>query len=434
MKESGGRRRVGLTFVDQAVSSASNFGTGVIVARVAGAVEFGQFMLVFMIWVVALGTHRALVSEPMVITSPDVGNRSVPVAHGVGAEVLLAAAMSVVVAVAGLAALAAGASYGGPLLALAPWFVPLIVQDYWRAMVFQLRRPGLALANDLVFAGVQVLAVVACVATGRRSVEWIIAAWGVGASAGALLGFRWFPGISRPVEGLRLLRRLWPTSRWLAADFSTGFASDQAYLVFAAVLLSQTDYGGFRAAVSLTGPVVVILLAGGNIGLPDAARRVGTGDWEGLRTFARRLTMATLVCVGVYGALVAGAGRQLLDVLYGEEFAGYDLLATLSALRYVLLVSVFGQLIALKAAGRMRRLWRARLLMAALSAVSMVVLVSWLGPAGAGWSGVVTAVSYAVAIYLIYRAELREPTADLSEPEVPPPARLGPEVRDRELL
>jgi len=252
-------------------------------------------------------------------------------------------------------------------------------------------------------------------AIGWSSAPWMITAWGVGGMVGAVLAWRRSPAVAKPARGLHLVKRLWPMSRWMLADFLTGFASDQAYLVFIALLLTGADYGGFRAATSLMGPPVVILLAGGNIGLPEAARRADPTDWAPLRRFARRLTAGTALCVALYAAVVAVAGSRLLSWLYGAGFGRFGPLVTLAAVEYVVLVSVFGQGIAVKAAGRMRLVWAARLGVAAASLISMVVLVRWLGLIGAGWSAVATGFYYATAVYLVYRFELGGPRRRLRD-------------------
>ncbi len=268
------RRRVALTFVDQAVSSGSNFVTGVVIARLSGATEFGEYALTLSLWLIVVGLHRALITEPVLVAGADHDDPDL-LARGVGAELVLGSAVTAVVAVGGLVAMAAGVRVGVLMLALSPWFVGLLVQDYWRAMSFRARRPGLALADDLLFAAVQFGTVALFLALGRRSAPWVVTAWGLGGTAGALLGLAWFPARASFVEGWQLLCRLWSSSKWLVADFLTGFVSDQAYIAFAALVLTGTDYGGFRAAFSLMGPAYVIALACGNIGLPAAARLSG---------------------------------------------------------------------------------------------------------------------------------------------------------------
>jgi O-antigen/teichoic acid export membrane protein len=414
-------RRVLLTLADQVVSSVSNFAPGVVIARSSGAAEFGNYMLTFLVWVIIVGFHRALLTEPLIVTSRKAGSRSTHIGEGVIAELGLATSMSALVAGGGLLALQVDTGLGGLLLALSPWFIPLLLQDYWRAMAFRERRPGLALVNDFVFASVQAAVIVAFVVLGWDGPVYIVMAWGMGAMAGAVLGFCWFPSIASPREGWRLLRRLWPLSRWLLADFSTSFASQQAYLALAAGLLVRAEYGGFRAALSLMGPTIVILHAGANVALPEASRLVDPEDSASLRQLGRRMSAATALSIGAYGVVVTLTGDRLLTLLYGPEFARFHLLAMLAALQYTLSALRFGQEVVVKAAGRMRRFWRARALVAGASLISLVVLVRWLGTPGAGWAGVATGAYYAAAVSAVYRLELPPSTSGQRGESVPIP-------------
>jgi len=428
--EAGSRRRVALTFVDQGVSSVSNFATGVAVARLSGAAQFGEYALVVMIWLVVLGVERRVIAEPMIVASRATDATSTPIAQGLSAVLLLGGVASAVVAVGGLGAFAAGSHTGITMVALAIWLVPLMVQDYWRAIAYQRRRPDLALVNDVVFAFVQVVAIVVFAMAGWRSAGFMIAAWGTGALAGAVVGFIWFPTLGPLRHGGRLLRSLWPLGRWLLADFVTSFASQQAYIAFAALLLSKVSYGGFRAATSLLGPVMVVTQAFGNIGLPEAARRADVDDHTALRQYARRLTLATVACVAAYLLFLAVAARQVLTALYGTQFARYAPLAVLAAFQYVLMVTASGQGIALRVNGAISRLWPLRIVSAVLSLASLVLLVGLFGLNGAGWAGVATGVFDSLAIHFIYYARPSETggapahgvaLASVSTPPLPAP-------------
>lgn len=432
------QRRVAISLVDQLVSSVSNFAVGLAVARFAGPADFGQYMLVFTIWLVVVGIHRALVTDAMIITSSESDDRRSLLAKGVSAELLFGTVVSVVVAGGGLVAHLADLRVGVLMLAMAPWFVPLLLQDFWRAMAFQQRRPGLALANDVTFAVVQFAAIAAFWVVGWRTAGHIIAAWGIGATAGSLLGFRGLPATGRLIDGGTLLARLWPLSRWMLADYLTGFASHQAYIALVTLLVSPVDYGGFRAALNLMGPSVVIVHAGANVGLPEASRRFAEGP-ASLERFARRMTAVTFSCIAIYGVVVVLTGKQLMSALYGPEFGPFAPLATLTALQHLIMVTVFGQATAMKAAGRMRSLWLGRVLVAVASLISTVILVRSLGTIGAAWAGVATGCYYAVAVYVSYRRKDQRPTAagqDSSEglpvaglaqlPSVAPPTEIGP--------
>jgi len=405
------RRRAALTVTDQVVSSGSNFATGVAVARLSGISQFGQYMVVVVFWLVLVGLHRALITDPMVVTSRDADDLRSRLAHGLAAEVVYGCAAGLVVALGGALALAGGHSLGGPLLAMSVWVPGLLVQDYWRAMAFQQARPGDALANDMVFVVVQAVATLVFALVGWRSVGYMISAWGMGGMAGAAYGFRRFPAISNPAEGWRMLGRLWHQSRWLLADFGTGYLTDQATLLLAAALLSSVAFGGFRAATTLIGPILILLLAEMNLGLPEATRRACSDDPDALPHFARRLSAVTFTCVAAYGVLVSLAGGPLLRIVYGAGFVTFSPLVTLGALAYAVASLSTGEGIALKAGGRMTLVWRARLLIGVVSLGSMVVLVRWLGVVGAGWSSVVTGACWTISIQVVYRMEQRRTDA-----------------------
>ena len=408
-----------LTFIDQGVSSASNFITGVAVAQFSGAAQFGEYMLVLMTWIVIVGIHRRLITEPLTVTSRDSDAPDALIAQGLTAEIALGAFASLILGTTGVLAIATGSGIADTLLAMSPWFAPLLVQDYWRAVAFQRRRPGLALANDTTFAAVQLLGILAFSIIGWRSVGYIIAAWGTGALVGAALGFSWFPAVSGWREARQLVRQLWPLGRWLLADFVTAFGSRQAYLACAALVLSKADYGGFRAGVNLMGPVIVILIAAGNVGLPEASRRVGGQDLTSLRSFARRLSIVTTCCVAVYGILLAVLAKPLLRLLYGQEFVGFYLFAILAAVQYAVTVTAYGQEIVLKVTGWIRQIWPVRIVTTALSIVTLVLLVKWFGLTGAGWAGVATGAYDAIAIYLVYVRKIAK--GKRAQPDAVPP-------------
>src|SRR5215218_7978072 len=60
-------RRVGWGFLDQTLSSASNFALGAFVAATVSAVEFGSFALAYAVYGVCVGLSGGLASVPLVV-------------------------------------------------------------------------------------------------------------------------------------------------------------------------------------------------------------------------------------------------------------------------------------------------------------------------------------------------------------------------------
>ncbi len=355
----GGRRRVVLTLADQLVSSASNFALSALVARLGGVSALGAFGVALLVWFAVVGINRALVSEPMTVIG-GVETRAREHGEGVTASVIVGlGAGALLAAVCGVLA-EQGLAIAG-VLALAPWLPSLLAQDYCRAAAFRTRRPHVALVSDLVFAVVQATATFALASVGDRNVAAFLGAWGIGATAGAVVGLAMLR--ARPVglrRGWSRLARMWPRSRWFLAEFGTAFPGDQGYLFLLPLLLGTASFGLYRAASGLIGPIVVIFLAAGNVGLPEAVRSLREGGRAGLHRFTIRLTAVVAGVTVLYCGAVAVLAEPLLKLVYGTPFAAAATVTAFVAAQYVLNSLSFGAGVAMKAAGRMKALWVVR--------------------------------------------------------------------------
>jgi O-antigen/teichoic acid export membrane protein len=403
----GGGRGAVLTMADQVVSSASNFVVGVLVARAGGASALGTFGIALLIWLTVLGAQRALITEPMTVAG-SIDSRDAQLREGMLASLSLSTVTAgVLAAVAGVLLFTGVDALA--VLALAPWIPSLLLQDYWRGMTFRLQRAHHALINDVVFAAVQGLVTVALFTLDVENVAAFIASWGVGATAGAVIGLLLAQVRLRPLGrgGVAHLRTLWPRSRWFLAEFSTTFPSDQGYLLLLSALLGTTGFGVYRAGASLFGPVVVIFLTGGNVGLPECVRQLRRHGMSGLTTYTPRLTAAVLTVTTVYCGMVAILAVPILRLVYGEEFAGAVIIVRLLAVQAVVAAAVFGCFVALKAADRLEQLWLMRAATAVVAITSALVLATSFGLTGAGLASVLTIVTYMVGVTVGYRRLLR---------------------------
>jgi O-antigen/teichoic acid export membrane protein len=412
-----------LTLSDQFVLSAANFMLSVLIARAGGTEGLGTLGIAFLIWLAVLGTNRALVTEPMTVCKPSEG-RQAQLPEGLLAALVIGVVAAVLVAGAGLVLALSGVG-AVALLALAPCLPSLLAHDYCRGTAFRLHRPERALLGDVGFAAVQGVGSFALLVLDVSNVAAFMAVWGLGATAGAAIGI----GLNRirPVVrgGVALLRELWSRSRWFLAEFGTAFPADQGSLLLLPVLLGTGQFGLYRAGTGLIGPIVVILIVGGNLGLPESVRRLRQDGVPGLASYAPRLTAAIVAVTVLYCSVVVVFAEQLLRLIYGEQFTGAATITRLIAVQYVLLAlsSGFGQ--AAKAAGGMRQLWAARVVSAAVSVTAMVVLVEDFGLVGAGLASVTAGGAFSLGVLVVYRRAIgsRRATAD-SQP-VEPGSDLG---------
>lgn len=401
----GGARGAGLTLADQVVSSASNFVLGVLVARAGGADALGSFGIAFLIWLTVLGANRALVTEPMTVGG-STEREDAQLREGMLASVVLGVGAAGLLATVATALLLAGID-AVVLLALAPWIPSLLAHDYWRGMAYRLQRPDHALTSDAVFAAVQGCITFALFALEVASVPAFLAAWGIGATAGAATGLCLARVRMTCRGGLAHLRTLWPRSRWFLAEFGTMFPSDQGYLLLLPLLLGTVQFGAYRAGTSLIGPALVIFVAAGNVGLPECVRRLRYHGVSGLAAYTPRLTGAVLALTILYCGTVALLAEPLLRLTYGEGFTDGVVVTQLVAAQFAITAVGFGYGVALKAAGQMRQLWAVRAATAVVAIGGVIVLAPALGLVGAGLVGVLAGVTYTVGVMAGYRRSHR---------------------------
>jgi O-antigen/teichoic acid export membrane protein len=390
-----------LTLADQLVSSGSNFLLGVLIARAGGADALGAFGVAFLVWLLVVGVNRALVTEPMTVIGSTESSQE-ELREGLLASVVLGLTVAAVLTLAcGVVELARVGAVG--VLQLVPWLPSLLAQDYCRGTAFRLQRPHQALLSDLTFAVVQAALTLGLLVLDVHSVAAFMAAWGIGATAGAAVGMGLVRIRLSARGGVARLRALWPRSRWFLAEFGTAFPADQGYLFLLPVLLGTAQFGIYRAGANLIGPVVVLFLAGGNLGLPECVRRLREGGMRGLADYTPRLTGAVLTVTVLYCCGVAVLAEPLLRLIYGEEFTGAAVVTRLVAGQYVLIAIGFGWGVAMKAANQMRQLWTMRVCSAGVSITGVIVLASRWGLFGAGLASIVAGGVYTVGVAVGYQ-------------------------------
>ncbi len=405
-------RRALLTTLDQGNSSVSNFLVSVVAARFAGAKGLGAFTFAYAFWLLLAAVHHALVTDPMAIENdaaqPDATSR---LQRGLAAELTLGlAATAMFVILGGILIVAGQSTFGVGLLAFAPWLVALEVQDYWRWVGFMQRRPGRALVNDTVFNGVFIVAVAVAYVAGLRSVPAVTAAWGCGALAGALFGLWQFSVRPSLRHGLATLRARPHLSRGLAGNWIVSWGNNEATALLVGLILGPVGLGEFNAAQTLVyGPTLVLVQAGGSIGLPEASAARAAHGWVGLRRIGRFVTAAGVLAVGLVGIVVLFFGRDLLKLVYGPSFAHYWIASDLFAVSVIISAVGLGAILVLKASRHTSQLFRVSVVSLVVSVVSICVLAEIDGVTGAAAAAVASS-TIGLAFLLYYKR-----SANLSE-------------------
>ncbi len=414
--------------MDQVLSSLTNFVLILSVGRWLGPGQVGVVAIGFSAYLLTLVLQRSLVSEPLVVKAARLDDR---------AWRDLVASAAVTTGMAGLAGSAllgvAGLAVGGPvgrgLLLFSPWIVPALLQDFWRFILFREDRGGAAAANDAAWVAVSLAALPMALAL--RSSWGFVAAWGLGATGGALLGL-WQVRIRprRPADAWRWWRgSAWPLGAWLGLDRVIFALGTQGAILVLALVLTTTELGGLRAAQSIFAPVTLIGPAIGLPGLPALARAL-TEDLASARRIAMRLSLfASALAVG-YMTLAGLLGGAALRWLFGPSFSPFSKLVIPLALDQTLLSAGMGAFLLLKAARRTRE----PVVSHTLGTVAALGFGCWFGAlagaVGASW-GLAVGSLVATSAVLVVAARLSPAGIPGSPPRVEPARPPGVAAKAR---
>lgn len=300
---------------DQGVSSLTNVVVSIFAARSLSSGGFGAFGLATVVFLLAQGTSRAVIGEPLLsrFSAADSATRARLVPDILGAALTLSLGGVALVVIAGPIV---GGPAGAALLALAPVLPLMLLHDTWR-YVFIIDRPGAALAVDLVW--MVALFVALPFAPEGAGGTWFVTAWGASAGLGAVAGM---------VIGRRSLGRPRPVA-WITAhrdmgarffgEFATGQAVGQVVLVAVGGIAGLSALGAVRAAQVIYGPLNTVHQGIYLALVPEGAR---AEDPSHLR---RLMAKASIMLVGIAAAwmlvvlVVPGSwGRALFKDTWSE--------------------------------------------------------------------------------------------------------------------
>jgi O-antigen/teichoic acid export membrane protein len=378
-----GASRFGWGLADQALSSLTNFALGLLVARSVSVSDFGAFSVAFGVYLLAMGTSRALTSEPMVVRFSAVAEKHWR--RGVKAS---AGAALILGTVAGVGCIAAGAliddSLGVALMALGFFLPGLLLQDNWRFAFFANGVGRSAFVNDLVWAAVLFPAIAFLTVTEQTTVGPLVVAWGASATVAAIVGVVQGHVLPAPQQSRTWLREQRALAVRYLGEFAVASGVSQLTLFGVGAMASLAELGALRAGQILLGPLNILFLSVGLVAIPEGVRLVKDSP-DRLLHYCIRLSGVLSACT-----LLWGAGILLLPQRVGAAFLG----PSWSAARTVvvplsLMMAAFafasGAGMGLRALAAATRSLRARLIVAPFLLTGGLIGAALAGSAGAAW-------------------------------------------------
>lgn len=287
------------TLAAQVISSTSNFLLTLFVLSIASLGDFAIFSLCFTTWLLVCQLSRSAAGLPLMILYSEATDedRRQDYQAAVGVSVATGCVAAIPLLTAAIVS-----SKGQAQFAVIGLFMPLLLfQDTLRHLAFAIGRPQIAAASDALWLGLQVAASLMAILLGQASTPALLAVWAMAGTVSGLAAgvhLKVYPRLGRFLPWLRLHATL---CRRLVVEFVLNSGSYYLLLYGLVLLAGLGQLGRLRAAQTLIGPVIVILLGGNALGVPESVRM--RNDGRPLKGFAVTLSSSLAIICVVWGIL-----------------------------------------------------------------------------------------------------------------------------------
>jgi len=395
---------------DQALISASNFMTTVVLARNLDRTDFGAFALVYAAIVFANSLQSALVTQPHNVLGATRHGKEYRryTTNTAVSQVCLTGLLALIALLCAVVAREAAWGIAPLLFPLVPAIVAWQLQEFTRRVLYTEGRLRAAFANDAVSYGTQAVAIVALgwfgYLTGARALlivaltSAVAVAWGFWQIKDALdrrdiwasVREHWFA-------------ENWRFGKWLFGAALALWVSGQLYPVLVGGLVSIAEAGTLRAVATIMGPTHILLIAMDTALAPAAARAFAERGQPGLQFFIKRVVMITAPMMMTYCLLIALFAAPILVALYGEQDRQYGWLLACIALSYALSYLRSPVVIALEARRASAPIFQAHLWTSLVVLTAGVAAVHLLGLLGAALGTIANSLILNLILWLRYR-------------------------------
>lgn len=348
--------RAGLwSMADQALISATNFVTMVLLARSLTPSAFGAFTLAYTALLFANGLQAALILHPhSVIGATRTGQDYVSYTTATaGTQLALALTCGFLTVVAAIVLGAFNFGASRLLLTLAPAIVVWQFQEFVRRVLYTKQNVIGALLNDGVSYGGQLVGIAALWRMGRLTEVSAIVVLAITSAVATATGL-WQIRDHLTTDVARVAWRTfiaenWRMGKWLTGSTLVSWFSGHLYPVLTAGFVSVAATGALRASQTLLGPTHILLRAVESIATPRAATEFRRAGKPALWLLLRRIMAVTAPAMALYCFAISIFAQPILAHLYGEQYSRYWWLLIIFAATYFLTFLYTSVSVALKA-------------------------------------------------------------------------------------
>jgi O-antigen/teichoic acid export membrane protein len=354
-------------FVDQALISAASFVTLVLIARAVTPADFGLFSIALSLIYIETTLVAAILNQPFAVISASRQNSEyrLYVTSVLLAQTLCGLTVALAILIVSASASILDLRSASLIFMLAPAVVAWQFQEFFRAVLYVEDRLPLAVFNDLISYGGQLLLVIYATESNLltpAAALIIIAASSGFAAVFGLLAIR--NSITRAHTQSHFRANSaenWQFSRWTLGSSALTIFSSHTLPFVLAFFSGPAAAGVMRVMAATMGPTHILLRGMHASFGPMAARVYESEGVPGLRTLVRRMFYLITPLMAGYCLIAGGFARPLLSLLYGETYTDYAWLLGVTALSYFIIFLYTPIEIALRALRSTSALFRASL-------------------------------------------------------------------------
>ncbi len=385
----GARTNKGIiSLADQMVASATNFLTGVIIARNCSKEEFGLYMLGFSIVLFVLDLQTSLISSPYMVYSPRfTGRRHAAYMGSSMIQQLLLALLVLIALTAGIAMTARGLGPDGlrpVLIGLSVAICSIMFREFIRRISFAALEMTTAFVVDCTVALVQLGLLLLFAFYGLLTAQFAFYGIGVACTL-SFLGWLY----CRRNAYLFQKNILWTDCRknlsfgkWIFASSLLWALSMSLYPWLLAFFHGTASTGVWAACWGVIAIANPLLLGIQNFLGPKIVESFTHDGQEGLYRFVQRVSLLYAAVIMPLAIILFIIGGQLVALFYGEKYEGNGPVISILAVYLLVAAASFTLSRALLTLERVRTYFMANIVPLIVMLTFGIYLIKKLGVAG----------------------------------------------------
>ena len=412
--------------MDQAFVGGTSFLTTILVGRDGGPAELGLYSLGFVVFITMLSTQESVLTTPLTIYSPKLtGGRGRRYAGATLAQYMSQSALfSAGLIVAALALTVLPFALAPVMWALAV-AVPLrLLLEYGRRRLYAEMKVFEAMRLNRAASLIQIVLMVVLMQVNYLTAATAFASMGVASGLAALV---WF--VPRTAT-FNLRRRSifiswaknWAIGQWILARQGTLLLAFGSLPWMIALVIGQRETGRFAACLMLVNLANPLIMAFNNLLIPQASRALASGGLVEMRRVVSRTSAILLAVAGALCLMLFIAGEHLMQLFYGEAFAGSGGLLFILALNALAIAAGLGPAGGLVVMERARLTFVLQLLGVCVTLVTSLALIFQMGVAGAAYGYMLGSAVTASTTIVAYRWAVRSRCSDTNRAGMSPAA------------